>query len=56
MGRKRRREMLDHVIPLNEEHLWRLVRNYVDYDHIDRLHDGLAKDAPHRRYAWRRAA
>ena len=44
-----RREMLDHVIPLNEEHLRRLVREYVDYYHVDRLHDALAKDAPHRR-------
>ena len=26
-----RREMLNHVIPLNEEHLRRLVRKYVDY-------------------------
>jgi putative transposase len=44
-----RREMLDHVIPLNEEHLRRLVRNYVDYYHDDRLHDSLEKDAP----CWR---
>lgn len=44
-----RREMLDHVIPLNEAHLRRLVRNYVDYYHEDRLHDSLGKDAPHGR-------
>ena len=44
-----RREMLDYVIPLNEEHLRRLVREYVGYYHEDRLHDSLEKDAPCRR-------
>jgi hypothetical protein len=44
-----RREMLDQVIPLNEEHLRRLVREYVGYYHEDRLHDSLEKDAPRRR-------
>ena len=43
------REILDHVIPLNEEHLRRLVRNYIDYHHEDRIHDALAKDTPNRR-------
>jgi putative transposase len=38
-----RREMLDHVIPLNEQHLRRLVRDYVSYFHEDRIHDGLGK-------------
>ena len=41
-----RREILDHVIPLNERHLRRLVRDYVNYHHDDRLHDSLDKDAP----------
>ncbi len=41
-----RREILDHVIPLNEEHLRRLVRDYVDYYHQDRVHDSLNKDTP----------
>lgn len=44
-----RREMLDHVIALNEQHLLRLIRDYVDYYHEDRPHDSLEKDAPRRR-------
>jgi putative transposase len=28
-----RRELLDHVIPLNGEHLRRLVRDYISYYH-----------------------
>jgi putative transposase len=44
-----RRELLDHVIPLNEEHLRRLIREYVRYYHEDRIHDGLGKDTP---YGW----
>ena len=41
-----RRELLDHVIPLNEEHLRRLVRGYVSYYQQDRVHDSLNKDTP----------
>jgi len=44
-----RRELLDHVIPLNEHHLRRLLRDYVRYYHLDRTHDGLGKDTPDRR-------
>jgi putative transposase len=44
-----RKEILDHVIPLNEEHLRRLVRDYVSYYHQDRVHDSLEKDTPYRR-------
>ena len=44
-----RREMLDHVIALNEQHLRRLIRNYVNYYHEDRVHDSLGKDTPNRR-------
>jgi putative transposase len=44
-----RRELLDHVIPLNEEHLRRLIRDYISYFHEDRIHDGLGKDTPNRR-------
>ncbi len=43
-----RREMLDHVLELNEEHLRRLLRDYVSYYHQDRIHDSLEKDAPNR--------
>jgi hypothetical protein len=38
-----RREVLDHVIALNEEHLRRILRDYVNYHHEDRLHDALEK-------------
>jgi transposase InsO family protein len=44
-----RREFLDHVIPINERHLRRLVRDYVTYHNEDRIHDSLHKDAPNRR-------
>ena len=44
-----RREILDHVIALNEQHLRRLVRDYVSYYHDDRIHDSLDKDTPNRR-------
>jgi len=44
-----RREILDHVIALNEQHLRRLVRDYVSYYHDDRIHDSLEKDTPNRR-------
>ncbi len=41
-----RRELLDHVIPLNEGHLRRLVREYIAYFQQDLIHDALDKDAP----------
>ena len=41
-----RRELLDHVIALNESHVRRLIREYVSYHHEDRIHDSLEKDAP----------
>ena len=44
-----RRELLDHVIPLNEGHLRRLVREYIAYFQQDRIHDALDKDTPNRR-------
>ena len=44
-----RRELLDHVIALNESHLRRLIREYVSYHHEDRIHDSLEKDTPHHR-------
>jgi hypothetical protein len=44
-----RREILDHIIPVNEEHLRRLIRDYVYYHQEDRIHDSLNKDTPNRR-------
>ena len=41
-----RRDLLDHVIVLNEQHLKRLLVDYVRYYHEDRTHLGLAKDTP----------
>ena len=41
-----RRDLLDHVIVINEAHLRRLMRNYVAYYHEDRIHDSLEKDSP----------
>ena len=38
-----RRDLLDHVIVLNEWHLKRLMREYVRYYHEDRTHLGLQK-------------
>ena len=41
-----RRDLLDHVIVMNERHLKRLMTEYVCYYHQDRTHLGLAKDTP----------
>src|SRR3989475_1046479 len=41
-----RRELLDHVIVLNERHLRRRLRNYLGYYHASRTHLALGKDAP----------
>jgi transposase InsO family protein len=41
-----RRDLFDHVIVLNERHLKRLMRGYVEYFHEDRTHLGLAKETP----------
>jgi transposase InsO family protein len=41
-----RRELLDHVIVLNEEHLVRLLREFLAYYHSDRTHLSLGKDPP----------
>jgi transposase InsO family protein len=41
-----RRDLLDHVIVLNEQHLKRLLSEYVRHYHEDRTHLGLAKDTP----------
>jgi transposase InsO family protein len=41
-----RRDLLDHVIVLNERHLKRLMNEYVRYYHDDRTHLALAKETP----------
>ena len=51
-----RRDLLDHVIPLNERHLKRLVSEYVLYYHEDRTHLGLEKDTPAGRSSAKAAA
>jgi len=40
-----RREMLDHAIVMNERHLHRLLREYVNYYNTDRVHTRL-RDSP----------
>ena len=49
-----RRDLLDHVIAINERHLKRLLAEYIRYYHEDRTHLGLGKETPHRRTAQRR--
>jgi putative transposase len=44
-----RRDLLDHVIPVNERHLKRLLYEYVHYYHEDRTHLGLKKQTPTQR-------
>jgi putative transposase len=46
-----RRDLLDHVIVLNERHLKRLMTEYVRYYHDDRTHLGLEKQTPADRIA-----
>jgi transposase InsO family protein len=41
-----RRDVLDHVIALNEHHLKRLLGDYIRYYHDDRTHLGLSKETP----------
>ena len=41
-----RRDLLDHVIVLNQRHLRRLLKNYLHYYHEDRTQLGLGKDTP----------
>jgi len=42
-----RRELLDHVIVLNQAHLERLLREFIhDYYHIARPHQGLSGETP----------
>jgi hypothetical protein len=41
-----RRDLVDHVIVLNEHHLKRLMADYVHYFDGDRTHLGLEKQIP----------
>jgi transposase InsO family protein len=41
-----RRDLLDHIIAVNERHLKRLLSEYVRYYHEDRTHLGLGKGSP----------
>jgi transposase InsO family protein len=44
-----RRDCLDHVIVLNERHLRRILREYIEYYHTCRTHLSLNKDPPETR-------
>ena len=44
-----RKDLLDHVIAVNERHLKRLLSEYVSYYHEDRTHLGLGKGTPNDR-------
>ena len=44
-----RRECLDHVIPLGERHLRRVLNAHFDYYHDSRTHLSLARNAPSQR-------
>ena len=41
-----RRELLDHVIVLNEAHLRGLLDSFIDHYNQDRTHLGVGKDSP----------
>jgi len=41
-----RTELLDHVIILNESHLRKLFKKYIEYYNQDRIHLSLKKDSP----------
>jgi hypothetical protein len=43
-----RRELLDHVVVPNEDHLGRLLREYFDYCNDERVHTSIG-DAPNGR-------
>jgi transposase InsO family protein len=51
-----RRDLLDHVIVVNERHLKRLMNELISYDHVDRTHLGLGKETPARRKAAKNPA
>ena len=41
-----RRECVDHVIALGDQHLRQVLKSYASYYNISRTHHALAKDAP----------
>jgi putative transposase len=41
-----RRDLLDHIIAMNERHLKRLLADYIRFYHDDRTHLGLRKQTP----------
>jgi putative transposase len=41
-----RRDLLDHLIVVNERHLKRLMNEFIRYYHDDRTHLGLGKQTP----------
>ena len=50
-----RRDLLDHIIAVDERHLKRRLSEYIHYYHEDRTHLGLGKGTPdgrmlHHRY------
>jgi len=49
-----RRDLLDHIIAVNERHLKRLLADYIRYYHDDRTHLGLRKQNPEWQTAFRR--
>jgi len=49
-----RRDLSDHVIVLSQSHLCRLVRDYIQYYHEDRIHDALKQETPTARVMERR--
>jgi transposase InsO family protein len=51
-----RRDLLDHVIVVNERHLKRLMNELISYYHVDRTHLGLGKETPARREAEKNSA
>ena len=49
-----RRDPLDHVIAFDENHLRRLISDYLLCYHHDRTHLGLEKQTPNRRQVSKR--
>jgi len=41
-----RRECVDHIIVFSEQHLHRVLHEYLDYYHKSRTHRGLDNDCP----------